>query len=161
MSNESGYVMKGYKMKLDDYYHTGKLGINKRTLKKNRLTIVYYPSLSSHGKFKSSTISDEAVDFIRDICENGRNFDMSPFQDLSPEEQQKIMYFLNISGYGREINFNFGKSLADRLKVLQGEIIVGNDNDDIKTEAIQVINMLIDLGKIKQKIGNEMINEMR
>ena len=160
MTEKKEYVLKQYKIKLDDYYPFGKLCIHKKSLTNCKLRVCYYPSLATYPKQKVVQISPELCDCFRNIILHGDHYDMSLFYKLSGNEQQIIIPILKKSGVDKIIGFKYEDSLLNRLRVLQGELATGNSNPSIITEAIQVIKDLVDLGRIKQSEASVMIRDL-
>lgn len=157
-------ITKTYTVDMNKWYKCGNFAINKNTLSKNKLTCKYWKNLNSLQSYPPlrlvKTISNKCVDFLMEILTNKEKFDMSLFFDLDGEEQKLMIYLLEKSQYGKQIGFNFGEAYKNRMKIIQGELSSGNDNEELIKEAISVVKILMSYHLISFQQGNEMIKEL-
>lgn len=157
-------IVKSYKVNKDTFYKCGIFAINKNSLKKKKLSCKYWKNLNCLQSYpvisRVKPISSECVDFLTDCFINGNKFDMSKFFNLNDDEQKTIIYLFDKSKFGLEIGFNFGESYKSRFKVIQGEIMTGNNNPELFKEGKFLVKKLMDFHIIPFSQGEEMIEEL-
>lgn len=159
-------ITKSYIVNVEkNWYPFGRFVINKNSLMKGILSVRYASSISKlrTGSLFGNVIrniSNGLVELIINTVIQKERFDMSLFFNLSDKEQHYVIELMQLSGYGRDIGFNFQDAYKTRFKVLQGELAVGNDNPELRKEAKDVIKKLISYHVISYSNGQEMLSEL-
>lgn len=157
-------IIRTYRINTKNWAPFGKYAINTNSLLKKSLNVKLGKSLtklatgSTFSRVK--TVSEDVCEFLFNILQHKEKFDMSLFFKLIAAEQKLMIELLELSDYGREIGFNYVDAYKNRFKILQGEMGVGNDNPQLRVEAISVIRRLLLLHAIGYKDGQEMIDEL-
>jgi hypothetical protein len=147
------------------YYSFGKYLLNRKKLNENFLLIKQIKSLGPVNKLKRTVISDDFKSLINDLLDTTK-INIQTQKKLKPNETILLELLLNISGLTDVLNYSRKEKDAndylDRLILIQGTFEAGNDNDDIKKEAIEIIKLLSNpnINKININDADILINSL-
>jgi hypothetical protein len=131
---------------MEKYYVSfGKYIINTKQLNNNILLIKSIKSLGAVNKLRRTPITDEFKNLIIDLLDTGK-LNIQTQKKLTQTEIVLLEHLLNISGLTEVLNYSRREKdtndYLDRLILIQGTLEAGNDNTDIKKEAIDIIKLL-------------------
>jgi hypothetical protein len=145
------------------YYSFGKYLLNRKKLNENILLIKQIKSLGPVSKLKRTVISDDFKSLINDLLDTSK-INIQTQKKIHQDEIILLEHLLNISGLTEVLNYSRKEKDAndylDRLILIQGTFEAGNDNDDIKNEAIEIIKLLSNpnINRISINDANMLIN---
>ncbi len=160
MAEEEQFVTRTFKTSLKRYLVFEKLSVLKDKLYKGELRVCYTKTLNTFPKIKLTIVSNDFIVCLMDLYNNKDHFDMSLLMKLNISENKIMLIFLGDSGYGNKIGFDEVEVYKNRMKVLQGELQVGNDNKDIIKEALNVVKRLRALNAITILQARELIESL-
>ena len=150
--------------KIDRFVEFGKFKLNIYDLKEKSEVYVVYFSKAVHPNLPRTKVSDNFKQLILEIIENKKiNYKLLQLVDKPEFEYfNKLMTMTSIKFALNYEPFSQLKELKERLAILQGSIIAGNDNNPfIYEEAIEVINALVKHNTISETDGIEIIDELK
>ena len=160
MTEDEQFVIRTFKTSLKRYLVFDKLCVLKDKLYKGELRVCYTKTLNTFPKIKLTKVSNDFITCLMDLFNNKDHFDMSLFMKLNIPENKLMLIFLSDSGYGRKIGFDEVEAYKNRMKVLQGELQVGNENVEIVKEALNVVKRLRALNAITILQAKELIDSL-
>jgi hypothetical protein len=163
--------IKKYKNKIRyseiNYYAFGKFILQRKLLNDENILLIKYPvSLAPVPKIRRTKISDDFKAIINDLLDT-QKINIQLQKELNDKEQNLFELLINLSGLKDVLNYNRVykdvKYYMDKFEVLRGSIIAGNDNDEIKKELIDVIDLLSNksIGKISITDATLLKNELK
>lgn len=149
---------KPYKNKINykevNYYTFGKFVLNRKRLNDENILLVKYPKSNAPvPKIRRTKITDDFKNLINDMLDT-QQINIQLQKELSDEEQDLLDLLLGLAGIKDKLGFRkVSKDINDymkRFEVLRGAIVAGNDSPDIRTELIEIIDLLSNktIGKI-------------
>jgi hypothetical protein len=160
MTENEQFVVRTFKTSLNRYLVFDKLSVLKDKLYKGELRVCYTKTLNTFPKIKLTKVSNDFIVCLMDLYNNKEHFDMSLFMKLNMSENKLMLILLGDSGYGQKISFDEVEAYKNRMKVLQGELQVGNDNQEILKEALNVVKRLRALNAITILQARELIESL-
>lgn len=143
------------------FYPFGKFLIDNDKLEKNIIRIIYASTGINHPQMKNTLVSDDFKDMIMDIIINFK-FNERSYKRLSKDERHYMKTLLEKSGVAKilkiaDLDDDEDKAMMNRIRVIQGELEIGNNSPLLKTEAIEIIKHFIANGKINEANGYKML----
>jgi len=127
---------------------------------------VRYISGSQVPYFKGKIpISIELSNVITSILDTGE-INYTLIKELTDKEKTILNNLIKLSGLSKQLNYRSSKleasatDIKNRYNILAGEIEAGNTSKLIKSQLIEVINLLVEHKVIKQEESVEMISEL-
>jgi hypothetical protein len=158
-------VGKGIDLNDEPTYKTfGKYVIHMKHLKGKGVANFKYPSLGSIPSIKPKPITEEYKEFIIDVLETGKPNERQ-FRRLSDDERE---HFERVClGAGLLEHFRMkrtgddeDKERVDRFNVLRGEVLAGNNNENVIKELRGLVVRFINEGRITRQEGTNMLMEL-
>lgn len=158
-------VGRGVELEDEPTYRTfGKYVIHMKHLKGKGVANFKYPSLGSIPSIKPKPITEEYREFIIDILETGKPNERQ-FRRLSEDERE---HFERVcSGAGLLEHFRMkrtgddeDKERVDRFNILRGEVLAGNNNENVIKELRGLVVRFINEGRITRQEGTNMLMEL-
>ena len=147
------------------YYSFGKYLLNRKKLNENILLIKQIKSLGPVSKLKRTVISDDFKSLINDLLDTSK-INIQTQKKIHQDEIILLEHLLNISGLTEVLNYSRKEKDANdyiqRLKLIQGILDAGNDNIDIKNEAIEIIKLLSNpnINRINKNDADMLIDDL-
>ena len=150
--------------KKPNYKTFGKYVIHVGHLVDKNVANFKYPSLASIPSIKPIPITDDYKDFILDMLENERPNERL-LKRLSTEEQKHFERVLKGAGLLNEfkikkIGDEEEKNEIERFNILRGEVLAGNNNDNVLKELKLLIVKFVNDGRIGRQEGLNMLMEL-
>lgn len=150
---------------LEDWTTFGeKFMINLRFLAKNIL-LIKYQTYSMIPWLKRREINEAFTYFLQELIDTQTiNYgllkqcnkeDIELFEKII--DKGKLIKTLNYDKRKREVSDD---DLKEQLRILQGEIEAGNDNEDIPIKCKEIILKLFERNLITEEVKNELINDI-
>ena len=146
------------------YLSFGKYVIHMGHLLDRNVANFKYPSLGSIPSIKPLTISDDYKEFILDTLENQKPNERI-FAKLPQEEQRHFERV--VSGAGLIDTFKLKRNRTEqekkdgeRFDLLRGEVMAGNNSENLLKELRGLIVRFINEGRIHQREGTNMLMEI-
>ena len=161
-------VQAGIECKNKAHYKTfGKFIINMDLLVHNKILLVKYSgSYAPVPSIKRTTISDDLKNAILELLDSSKiNYDL--LKDCSHHDRQVFDRLIKRAGLDKQLEYDKNlckmneNGLKLRFEVLRGEVLAGNNNEEIADELRYVIRELMELLKISQIDGNELLEELK
>ena len=159
-------VGKGIALKeRQPHYKTfGKYVIHMGHLIDKNIANFKYPSLGSIASIRPLNISDDYKEFILDTLENERPNERI-LRKLPIEEQKHFERVILGAGLLdtfqiKRVGDKDEKKEVDRFNILRGEILAGNNNEDVIKELKGLVVKFINEGKIRRQEGLNMLMEL-
>ena len=158
-------VGRGVELEDEPTYRTfGKYVIHMKHLKGKGVANFKYPSLGSIPSIKPKPITEEYREFIIDVLETGKPNERQ-FRRLSEDERE---HFERVcSGAGLLDHFRMkrtgddeDKERVDRFNILRGEVLAGNNNENVIKELRGLVVRFINEGRITRQEGTNMLMEL-
>lgn len=158
-------VGRGVELEDEPTYRTfGKYVIHMKHLKGKGVANFKYPSLGSIPSIKPKPITEEYREFIIDVLETGKPNERQ-FRRLSEDERE---HFERVcSGAGLLEHFRMkrtgddeDKERVDRFNILRGEVLAGNNNENVIKELRGLVVRFINEGRITRQEGTNMLMEL-
>ena len=105
----------------------------------------------------NSKVDDKFVNIIMKIC-NNEDFNNKDILDLTDKDAILFSVLMNKSGLKKKYNIDNTKSikaLKDRLALVEGQMLAGNTNDEIKTELYDIVFKLAQLGATSLSVARK------
>lgn len=154
----------GYGVKLDEipkYCDFGKVKIMMHKLYYNNILSVKDKNNINIPGFKNHRVTNKFVNVIMKIC-NGEDF-INEYNKLSKSDIEVYNQLIFLSGTHKKKIFNTINNtindLKERLQLVEGEIIAGNDNDEIKKELYHLLHKLANFGVITKSTAKKRYKE--
>lgn len=159
-----GFIQPGVKTSMGRYIEFGKYVLNKHELDKNFLQIKY-KNLTRIMSLPKTKVSDDFGKVILRILKD-KLVDYEILKTLSVEEQNLFTKVIITCGLKSELDYTAPKNeptkdLIEQFNIIRGEIISGNDNKELLDKASIVVQQLMDIGKISNEEGNEILLELK
>ena len=142
----------------------GKLLIQLRKLfLENMLSVRLASSNANIPSFPVSKVSDRLSNIIVNLV-SGKHPSTSDLNLLSSGEKHLYDRFMTLSGYHKNVvntRESTKKELAERLRILEGEIEAGNSNPQLEKEIIKIARMLFEFKVITNKQLKEYIKQYK
>jgi hypothetical protein len=143
----------GYGLSIDhipEYQTFGKvLVLLKKLYLHNILAVKHHNKINIAG-FKNTRVSDRFVNIIMEMCE-GKHPTHNEINALSSTEKLLYDRLITLAGLNKIVAHNGEKTITElkkRLKLLEGEINIGNNNPEIKKEIYYILHTLKDFKSI-------------
>lgn len=158
-------VGKGVELDNEPTYRTfGKYVIHMKHLKGKGVANFKYPSLGSIPSIKPKPITEEYREFILDVLETGRPNERQ-LRRLSDDERE---HFERVClGAGLLEHFKMkrtgdedDKERVDRFNILRGQVLAGNNNENVIKELRGLVVRFINEGRITRQEGTNMLMEL-
>jgi len=126
----------------------------------NMLSIKDKNNINVQG-LPNTKVSDDFVTLIMKICSNK---DITKNDIYNLNQKEIILYNILISKAGLSKKYEIDvkktvKTLKDRLTLIEGEIVAGNNNNDLKKELYDVIFKLSNIGAIPLSSARKYYND--
>ena len=154
--------------KLSHYEIFGKFMINMNLLCDGILLVKYTKTYAPILSLKRTKISKEFKIFILDLLKNNKiNYEM--LKGCTQKDKSVFNNLINRSGVARQLEYDKDTVLNNKeneselklkFQILQGEVIAGNNSEEIIEELKYVINELVQLNVINLKDSEELIAEI-
>lgn len=147
------------------HYKTfGKYVIHMGHLLDRNIANFKYPSLGSIPSIRPLNISDDYKEFILDTLENEKPNERI-LRKLPIEEQKHFERVVLGAGLLntfslKRVGENEEKKEVDRFNILRGEILAGNNNENVIKELKGLVVKFINDGKIRRQEGLNMLMEL-
>jgi len=158
-------VGAGVKLRQDEprYKEFGKYRIHVPLLDENVINIKY-PSLAGIPSLKPVHVSDQYIDFIKELLDTG-DLNHKKYNSLHEKEQDHFAKISKASGLANQFGIKPKSETEDdkeydRLMILKGEWEAGNDNEKLVKELRQKIIKFINNGRINRKKGLDYLMEL-
>lgn len=105
----------------------------------------------------NSKVDDKFVNIIMKIC-NNEDINNKDILELTDKDAILFSVLMNKSGLKKKYNIDNTKSikaLKDRLALVEGEMLAGNTNDEIKTELYDIVFKLAQLGATSLSVARK------
>jgi hypothetical protein len=127
---------------------------------KNMLSVKDKNNVNVQG-IPNTKVSNNFVNLLMKICTN-KKINKKDINNLNQKEM--ILYNVLISKAGLSKDYdtdikNTIKTLKNRLQLIEGQIVAGNNNDDLKKELYDVIFKLSNIGAIAISSARKYYNE--
>jgi len=158
-------VGRGVELNEEPTYRTfGKYVIHMKHLKGKGVANFKYPSLGSIPSIKPKPITEEYKEFIIDVLETGKPNERQ-FRRLNDDERE---HFERVClGAGLLDHFRMkrtgddeDKERVDRFNILRGEVLAGNNNENVIKELRGLVVRFINEGRITRQEGTNMLMEL-
>lgn len=142
----------------------GRFYINTLFLNNNTL-VVRYKSGGNIPGIKKQCISEELKTVITTLFDT-KTIDYNIGKTLNEYEKRLFDSLMKKSGLDIEFNYNpklMDESDADlkkRFQIIQGELIAGNENQELLKEAIELLKKMSDRNIISTDVAKELIDEI-
>jgi hypothetical protein len=152
------------KDKRPHYKTFGKYVIHMGHLIDKNIANFKYPSLGSIASIRPLNISDDYKEFILDTLENERPNERI-LRKLPIEEQKHFERVILGAGLLdtfqiKRVGDKDEKKEVDRFNLLRGEVLAGNNNEDVIKELKGLVVKFINEGKIRRQEGLNMLMEL-
>lgn len=151
---------------MEKYYVSfGKYIINTKQLKNNVLLIKSIKSLGAVNRLRRTIISDDFKNLIIDLLDTGK-INIQLQKQLKTKEIELLELLINISGLTDVLHYSRrerdSNDYIERLILIQGTLEAGNDSEDVKKEAIDIIKVLSNpiINKISSSDAEMLINSL-
>ena len=138
----------------------GNFRINLTNLIKNILTVQYAYNKHNVNQIPSTMISEDLKNIILDILDSDK-FSETVIKYLSKDEKKLLFKLLKYSGLYENLNiktlFFDDKEDLNRFEIVKGEIIAGNDNDNLKKELRRYIFDFMKEGRIPKNEAQNLL----
>ena len=147
------------------YVPFGKYIINTKQLKSNVLLIKSIKSLGAVNRLRRTIISDDFKNLIIDLLDTGK-INIQLQKQLKLKEMELLELLINISGLTDVLHYSRrerdSNDYIERLILIQGTLEAGNDSEDVKKEAIDIIKVLSNpiINKISSSDAEMLINSL-
>jgi hypothetical protein len=159
------HIDSGIDLKSKAHYKTfGKFIINMNLLHGGTL-LVKYESYAPVYKIKRTTVSTFFVDFLANLLDTGV-INLELFKKLTFRDNKIFENLITRAKLANQLGYyKIEKKLDEdqlkvRFEVLRGQLLIGNDNEDIIEELIHIINELFKINKISEQDKNDLINSL-
>ena len=156
----------GLKVDFVKYREFGKFKINFHMLNDDNKLVCSYKSNAGIKELQKQTISEQFKTIINDIDQsNTINYNIA--KTLNDKEKLLLTNLLIKSGLSTQLKFNKNllnysvQELKNQFNIVQGEIASGNNNAELRTDAIVLLRKLINCNGITQEKGDEIIDELQ
>ena len=158
-------VGRGVELDNEPTYRTfGKYVIHMKHLKGKGVANFKYPSLGSIPSIKPKPITEEYREFILDVLETGKPNERQ-LRRLSDDERE---HFERVClGAGLLEHFKMkrtgddeDKERVDRFNILRGQVLAGNNNENVIKELRGLVVRFINEGRITRQEGTNMLMEL-
>jgi polyhydroxyalkanoate synthesis regulator phasin len=153
----------GIEVKQVNYMQLGKFMINMKLLDRNDLLIKYL-SYAPVYQLKRQKVSDDLRDLLHNLLTTGEvNYELG--KKMSIHEKELLNDLIIRAGLKIDLKFDKKKlqekisDIVEEFKILQGEIIAGNNNPQLISNIKNVIEKLVYHGKLTQIQANEIMEE--
>ena len=105
----------------------------------------------------NSKVDDKFVNIIMKIC-NNEDINNKDVLELTDKDAILFSVLMNKSGLKKKYNIDNTKSikaLKDRLALVEGQMLAGNTNDEIKTELYDIVFKLAQLGATSLSVARK------
>ena len=105
----------------------------------------------------NSKVDDKFVNIIMKIC-NNEDINNKDILELTDKDAILFSVLMNKSGLKKKYNIDNTKSikaLKDRLALVEGQMLAGNTNDEIKTELYDIVFKLAQLGATSLSVARK------
>ena len=105
----------------------------------------------------NSKVDDKFVNIIMKIC-NNEDINNNDVLELTDKDAILFSVLMNKSGLKKKYNIDNTKSikaLKDRLALVEGQMLAGNTNDEIKTELYDIVFKLAQLGATSLSVARK------
>lgn len=151
-----------------NYKKFGNLQINELQLFSNNKLMVSLLTGSPCVYIKSQKVSDELQSIIISILDGlgseSNEVDNKKIAKLSDHERALFKNLMYRSGLSKDVKYKDKprtiSDMIERLKVLQGSIVAGNDSQIIINEAIELVKTLALVGKISPDDALELLQSL-
>jgi hypothetical protein len=130
---------------------------------KNILSVLTRTKVNIAG-FKPCPVSDEFVNIIMKLCK-GEQPTSSDLKTLKLNEKELYDTLLYLGGSHKSVDINTMdttiEKLKEKLKVVEGEISSGNNNEKLLTELLDILNKLSHLGVITRPQANKHFKQIQ
>lgn len=152
------------KEKKANYKNFGKYLIHVGHLIDKNIANFKYPSKASIPSIKPIPITDDYKDFLLDMLENEKPNERF-LSKLSIEEQKHFEKVMRGAGLLSQFNLRkIGdeeeKNSVERFNILRGEVLAGNNNDNVIKELKTLIIKFVNDGRIRRQEGLNMLMEL-
>jgi predicted outer membrane protein len=154
----------GIEIKQATYLQLGKFMINMKLLDQNELLIKYL-SYAPIYKLKRQKVSDDFRELLLNLFATSEiNYELG--KKMSMTEKELLNDLIIRSGLKMDLKFDKKKlqekvsDVVEKFKILQGEIIAGNDNPELINNIKNVIEKLVYHKKLTQEEASDIINEL-
>ena len=159
-------VQPGIECKNKAHYKTfGRFIINMDLLDDNILLVKYSGSYAPVPSLKRTKIGDDLKNAILELLDCSKiNYDL--LKDCSHHDRQVFERLIKRAGLDKQLEYdkNLCKmnetGLKLRFEVLRGEVLSGNNNQEIVDELLYVIKELMELKVISASDGKELSEEL-
>ena len=161
---ESGIIAE----KSSHYEIFGKFMINMNLLTDGILLIKYTKSYAPVPTIRRTKVSKEFKIFLTDLLKNNKiNYDL--LKSCTQKDKAVFDNLIIRSGISRQLEYDKDTVLNNKeneselklkFQILQGEMIAGNNSEEIIHELKYVINELVQLNVINKKDSEELIAEI-
>jgi hypothetical protein len=158
-------VGAGVKLRQDEprYKEFGKYRIHIPLLDENVINIKY-PSLAGIPSLKPIQVSDQYIDFVKELLDTG-DINHKKYNSLHEKEQDHFAKISKASGLANQFGIKPKSETEDdkdydRLMILKGEWEAGNDNEKLVKELRQKIIKFINNGRINRKKGLDYLMQL-
>ena len=148
------------------YVAFGNFIINHFKLNENKLLIKYPGSHAPVPKIRSTIISNDFKRLMIDLLDTKKiNIDLQ--KKLNATETTLFELLLRLAGLKEHLNYKKHTMSIDdyvhRFEVLRGELIAGNDSNEMKIELINIIKLLNNksINKISDEDAQELIEILK
>jgi polyhydroxyalkanoate synthesis regulator phasin len=154
----------GIEAKQVNYMQLGKFMINIKQLDNNDLLIKYL-SYAPIYKLKRQKVSDDFKELLLNLLTTGEiNYELG--KKMSITEKELLNDLIVRAGLKMDLKFDKKKlqekisDIVEEFKILQGEIIAGNDNPQLTYNIKNVIEKLVYHGKLSKDEAIEIMEEL-
>ena len=161
-------VQEGIVCKNLAHYKTfGKFILNMDLLVHNNILLVKYSgSYAPVPTLKRTKIGDDLKNTILELLDNSKvNYEL--LKECSHHDRQTFEKLIIRAGLHKQLNYDQNLSkmnetgLKLRFEVLRGEILAGNNNQEIVDELLFVIKELTELRVISESDCMDLLNELK
>jgi len=158
-------VQQGLTNKVEKWREFGRLILNQVQLNHDNTLNVKYKKSNGSCKILKTSISDEFKNLINKIFDTS-NIDYTIGKILSDDEKKLFKTLLDCADLSFQLNYNPDMMVEDindlkkRFSIIKGEIIAGNNNKKMLSDAIIIVKKLITLNEVSESDGKEIIDEL-
>jgi len=127
---------------------------------KNILSVKDANNINVQG-IPNTKVSNKFVNLLMKICTD-KNISKKDISILNQKEMILYNVLISKAGLSKDFDVNIKKTiktLKNRLQLIEGEIVAGNNNDDLKKELYDVVFKLSHIGAIAISAARKYYNE--